>query len=135
MVSKEKKKLKTKTFHEGYRRRGVPLKRIEQRIAKLTKQLEIDTQKVRARLIKNLEKLFEVATEHANPETVGEKRKTKQIREWSRLAAYISQVINSVSKTYDLAKIQAELENLRRRIEEMESAEPNDNLARDQNRD
>jgi len=124
MVSKEKKKLKIKTFHEGYRRRGVPLKRIEQRIAKLTKQLEIDTQKVRARLIKNLEKLFEVAAEHANPETVGEKRKTKQIREWSRLAAYISQVINSVSKTYDLAKIQAELENLRRRIEEMESAEP-----------
>jgi GTPase Era involved in 16S rRNA processing len=37
---------------------------------------------------------------------------------WARLAAYISQVINSISKTYDEPQVTAELERLEKMIEE-----------------
>jgi hypothetical protein len=37
-----------------------------------------------------------------------------------RLAAYISQVINSISKTYDITQIKTELEQLRKTIGELE---------------
>ncbi|MEM3055572.1 MAG: hypothetical protein QXM52_07710, partial [Candidatus Bathyarchaeia archaeon] len=51
---------------------------------------------------------------------------TKQ--DWARIAAYISQVINSISKTYDEAMIMEELEKLKKMAEELskesEKAQP-----------
>jgi hypothetical protein len=40
-------------------------------------------------------------------------------RDWMRAAAYISQVINSISKTYDEASIDTELKQLQKKIEEL----------------
>ena len=40
-------------------------------------------------------------------------------RDWMRAAAYISQVINSISKTYDEASIDTELKQLQNKIEEL----------------
>jgi hypothetical protein len=47
-------------------------------------------------------------------------KKTADQQNWVRLAAYISQVINSISKTYDITQIKTELEQLRKTIGELE---------------
>jgi len=44
---------------------------------------------------------------------------------WYKTAAYIGQVINSISKTYDVAQIQAELDELRKIVAEMTTSEHN----------
>ena len=46
---------------------------------------------------------------------------TKQ--NWTRLAAYVSQVINSITKTYDEKEIDAELDELERLINELSTQE------------
>jgi hypothetical protein len=46
--------------------------------------------------------------------------KDAEQQNWVRLAAYISQVINSISKTYDTTQIKTELEQLRKTIGELE---------------
>ena len=40
-------------------------------------------------------------------------------RDWMRTAAYIGQVINSISKTYDEASVNAELKKLQKKIGEI----------------
>jgi hypothetical protein len=46
--------------------------------------------------------------------------KTAEHQNMIRLATYMSQVINGISKTYDITQIKDELEELRRSIAEMD---------------
>jgi hypothetical protein len=76
----------------------------------------VDMQKIRFELILELKALAEQAQQKAI-DTHPAKVETKQ--NWSRLAAYISQVINGIGKTYDEAKIEAELEELENLVKEI----------------
>ena len=79
----------------------------------------VDMKKIRFELILELKALAEQAQQKAI-DTHPAKVETKQ--NWSRLAAYISQVINGIGKTYDEAKIEAELQELEDRIREINKA-------------
>jgi hypothetical protein len=43
--------------------------------------------------------------------------KTVEHQNWIRIAAYLSQVINSIGKTYDVAQIKDELDELRKTVD------------------
>ena len=90
---------------------------LQKRISNLTEKFDGDTQQIRAQLILELKTLQETALEQVQSATW---RKTKEHQNWARLATYISQVINSISKTYDVTQIKNELEQLRKTIGELE---------------
>jgi hypothetical protein len=90
---------------------------LQKRISNLTEKFDGDTQQIRAQLILELKSLQEIAIDQVQSATW---RKTKEHQNWARLAAYISQVINSISKTYDVTQIKTELEQLRKTIGELE---------------
>jgi hypothetical protein len=102
---------------EGGRGNRPPRRFLEKRIANLTEKFDGDTQHIRSQLIQELRGLLETTTEEALA-TGGKKPAERQ--NWVRLAAYISQVINSISKTYDITQIKTELEQLRKTIGELE---------------
>ena len=106
-------------MQKTYRGRGQlrPKRFLQKRISNLTEKFDGDTQNIRSQLILDLRSLLEVATEQALA-TGGKKPAERQ--NWVRLAAYISQVINSISKTYDISQIKNELEQLRKTIGELE---------------
>ncbi|MCW3981734.1 MAG: hypothetical protein NWE81_01260 [Candidatus Bathyarchaeota archaeon] len=87
------------------------------RIRWIIKKFELDTQTIRARLVTNLEALMQQAMDHAKASTKEKKKKTKHLREWSRLAAYISQTINSVLREYDEKEIKGRLTEIEQRLE------------------
>lgn len=73
-------------------------------------------QKVRFELILELKTLAEMAQQKA-VDTHPAKRETKQ--DWARLAAYISQVINGIGKTYEEIKIDVQIEELQKKVAEL----------------
>jgi hypothetical protein len=87
---------------------------VQRRIARISARHDLNTQRVRFELIFELKALAEMAQEKAI-DTVSPDSK----RDWMRAAAYISQVINSISKTYDEASIDTELKQLQKKIEEL----------------
>jgi hypothetical protein len=89
------------------------------RIKKIIKRFDGDTQKIRGELILDLKTLAELAHDQAT-EIKERGRPTKQHRAWARLAAYISQTINSIAKEYDLMRIKEKLEEIKRMVEELE---------------
>jgi len=99
----------------GGRRRRASLRTLQHRVARIADRFNVDTQRIRTGLILQLEALAEMTQQNAldaHPASVEVKQN------WARLAAYISQVINSIGKTYDEAKIDADLEELQRLIAE-----------------
>jgi hypothetical protein len=100
----------------GGRGNRPPRRFLEKRIANLTEKFDGDTQRIRAQLIMELKTLQETAVEQVHSKT-GPKGTEQQ--NWARLATYISQVINSISKTYDVTQIKIELEKLRQTIGEL----------------
>jgi hypothetical protein len=94
-----------------------PKPSIEKRIADLTDKFDGDTQRLRAQLIFDLKTLLDIAMEQALS-TGG--RQTQERQNWAKLATYITQVINGISKTYDITQIKTELEQLRKTIGELE---------------
>jgi hypothetical protein len=90
---------------------------MQRRISNLTEKFDGDTQKIRSQLIFELRSLLEIATEQARG-TNG--KQTAERQNWVRLAAYISQVINGITKTYDVTQIKDELEELRETIADMD---------------
>jgi hypothetical protein len=87
---------------------------VQRRIARISARHDLNTQRVRFELIFELKALAEMAAEKAI-DTVQPDAK----RDWMRATAYISQVINSISKTYDEASIDTELKQLQNKIEEL----------------
>jgi hypothetical protein len=113
-------------MHRTYRggtRRHQPERSMQRRISNLTEKFDGDTQRIRSQLIHELRSLLEIATEQAR-NTNG--KQTAERQNWVRLAAYISQVINGITKTYDVTQIKDELEELRKTIADMDK---NDNGA------
>ena len=84
------------------------------RTAQAKRIFQVDTQRIRAKLMKSLEGMFEVAEGFAKDKNL----KLKQRQVWSRIAAYIGQVINSLAKSFDEAKISKQLDELERMIRE-----------------
>ena|GEM_PF-2012661 len=110
----------SQSMQKTYRGRGESPRHkrfLQKRITDLTEKFDGDTQRIRSQLIQELRSLLEIATEQAL-ETGGKKPAERQ--NWVRLAAYISQVINNISKTYDITQIKTELEQLRKTIGELE---------------
>jgi hypothetical protein len=103
--------------YRGDRRKQSPKRLIQRRISNLAEKFDGDTQRIRSQLIFELRSLLEVAAEQSLG-TGGQKTADRQ--NWVRLAAYISQVINGITKTYDVTQIKAELEELRISIADMD---------------
>ncbi|MCW4025317.1 MAG: hypothetical protein NWF01_09835 [Candidatus Bathyarchaeota archaeon] len=103
-----------KTYRRG---RGQPKRFIQRKISNLAEKFDGDTQTIRSQLILELRSLLEIATEQARS-TGGNKAVERQ--NWIKLATYISQVINGISKTYDVTQIKDELETLKKAIAEMD---------------
>lgn len=99
----------------GGRTRRPTAKALQTRIARIADKVKLDTQRIRFELILELKALAEMAQQKAidtHPLSV----ETKQ--NWARIAAYVSQVINSITKTYDEAEIVAKLEELEQMIKQ-----------------
>ncbi len=105
-----------KTYRGG-RRNHRPERFLHRRISNLTQRFDGDTQNIRSQLILELRSLLEIATEQSLS-TGGQKAAERQ--DWIRLATYISQVINNISKTYDVSQIKDELEELKKTVGELD---------------
>ena len=98
---------------------------IIRRAAQLKEIIKIDTQQMRTKTLNNLQELFDLATELAkgNLKTQtqgGEQQRItlKQRQMWTRVAAYIAQIINSVASGFDERQIDHDLEKLEKLIDE-----------------
>jgi len=100
----------------GTRRRPT-FQHIQKRLCSVADKYDVNTQKVRFELILELKALAEQAQQKAI-DTHPAEVVTKQ--NWSRLAAYISQVINGISKTYDEIKVDEDLQKLENLIKELD---------------
>jgi len=81
---------------------------ISRRVARLRRTVQIDTQQIRAKTLKDLNELFDLAMALAKGEvkTQTEDGKTvrvtlKQRQMWARVAAYVAQIMNSVASGFD----------------------------------
>ena len=84
------------------------------RILKMRKTAKINTQKVRENMLDSLQKLFSLAKQQAQNQKLNSKQRQKRIR----VASYVAQVINSLSKSFDEAAMTKDLEELERMISE-----------------
>lgn len=101
-------------------RGGRVRKKLQRKITKITETFNGDTQKVRGQLILDLKALAEIAYEQASKRSKKGGKWMKEHGNWARLAAYISQVINSIGKTYDIIQIKAELDELWKMVAELD---------------
>jgi hypothetical protein len=70
---------------------------------------KLDTHILREKMIFQLQALFDMANQRAldcHP------KQWKEKQNWTRIAGYIGQVINSLSNTYDLSKVEEDLTDL-----------------------
>lgn len=105
----------------GGRSRKPSVQVLQVKIAKITEKFDGDTQRLRHELLIDLKTLSEIANQKAAETTHPQQH--KQRIEWIRISAYISQVINSIAKTYDVTQIKTELQQLRQKIEEINKNE------------
>lgn len=89
-------------------------KMLKTRVQKLRTEVKIDTQKLRDETIKNLQELFALAKSQAANENI----KLKQRQNWTRIAAYICQVINTIATRFDERQIDQDLQKLEELINE-----------------
>jgi hypothetical protein len=87
---------------------------IQKRIQKLRATFKLDTQQLRYNLINRLTELFNAASHLAKSREL----ELKDRQEWTRIAGYIAQTIESVSKGYDERQIDSELAELEKMIDE-----------------
>jgi ArsR family metal-binding transcriptional regulator len=87
---------------------------IIQRIYKIRRIAKVDTQKIRENMLQNLQELFTLAKDQAQ----NKKLALPQRQKWVRAASYVAQVINSLTKSFDEAKITKDLEKLEKLINE-----------------
>ncbi|MEM1989383.1 MAG: hypothetical protein QW782_01945 [Candidatus Bathyarchaeia archaeon] len=82
---------------------------ISTKLIKIANLTEIETQKLRATLISELEQIFTHAVIMAKSSETPE--------EWMRIAGYIAQTINSLAKTFDETRFNEDIQRLREMIE------------------
>jgi len=95
---------------------------------RIIRKFELNTQEMRQGLVEDLRKLMEQAVKNASPGTKKKAKKTKHLREWSRLAAYISQTINAILREYDEKEIKARLGKIELRLDILQRREDKDEL-------
>ena len=76
--------------------------------------LATDMQRTRLKLLNDLDNMFDMAKRYATSQDT----KDKQRQIWIRVMAYIGQVMNSISKSFDEAAVTKDLEKLERMIRE-----------------
>jgi hypothetical protein len=88
-----------------------------QRVNIALRLVEKDTQSLRTRLMDELEAMFKIA-EQAAEAARAEGSKPKEVQNWMRIMGYLSQVMNSLSKSFDEAKALEHLKNMERMMHE-----------------
>ena len=90
------------------------------RIGKIQKRVKVDTQKLRRKLLRELEQIFNEAVKMARGEVTvqGRELTVKQRQLWARVAAYTAQVMQSIAKGFDEHEIDVQLRELRRLVDE-----------------
>jgi len=88
-------------------------------VRRIIRKFEWDTQQMRESLVENLRKLLDQAVKEGYLSTEIRSQGRRQIREWSRLAAYISQTINAILKEYDEKEIKRRLEKIEQQLQEL----------------
>ncbi|MEM3699865.1 MAG: hypothetical protein QXL57_03230 [Candidatus Bathyarchaeia archaeon] len=93
---------------------------ITRKIAQLKEKFKIDTQKIREKILEDLQAIFENAVSMAKGETTVNKEtlNIKQRQAWARVAAYTAQVIQSIAKGFDERQIDQDLAKLEELINE-----------------
>lgn len=93
---------------------------IERRVAKLAEKIKVDTQKLREKLLKMLEAVFDEAVQMARGQVMvdGRELTIKQRQAWARVAAYAAQVMQGVAKGLDEKEIDVQLIELQRMVHE-----------------
>jgi len=87
---------------------------IEKHIRKLRARVKLDTQQLRYNVINKLTDLFNAASGMAKSRGLD----VKDRQEWTRIAGYIAQTIESISKGYDEKQIDHDLASLEKMIDE-----------------
>ena len=87
---------------------------IEKYIRKLRARVKLDTQQLRYNVINKLTDLFNAASGMAKSRGLD----LKDRQEWTRIAGYIAQTIESISKGYDEKQIDQDLASLEKMIDE-----------------
>ena len=87
---------------------------VKNRIRKLRTEVKTDTQNLRNQAIQSLQELFTLAKQQAQNPNI----KLKQRQDWTRIAAYISQVINAIATRLDEHQIDQDLNTLEELINE-----------------
>jgi hypothetical protein len=83
-------------------------------VHQLRRTVKLDTQKIRAKLVTQLQTIFDYAMARAR-----EKRAEESSRQaWARVATYVAQVINDISKRFDERQIDDELGEVERLLNE-----------------
>ena len=83
-------------------------------VGRVKRTLLVDMQRTRLKLLDNLETMFDMAKGYATSQDVS----NKQRQMWIRIMAYIGQVMNSLTKSFDEAQITDDLERLEKMIGE-----------------
>lgn len=111
---------------------------IARRVVRLRRAVMKGTQGVRAKTMRDLEELFDLAASLAKGEFrtqseggVPVKVTLSQRREWARVAAYIAQIISSIAEGFDLREIDEQLAELERLVDEARAKVPGKTEARD----
>jgi hypothetical protein len=100
--------------------------RVSRRVARIRKEVHLDTQKIRRKTVRKLEEIFKIAAEYAtgkikNVTDEDGKPRLLTVPEkqfWARIAAYSAQIINNISKGFDERQIDEDLDNLARMLNE-----------------
>jgi len=96
-------------------------------LLKMRRVVHVDSQAIRAKLLRQLDALFNLACSIAKGEVKRlrddegkEYSITPQQRQkWARLAAYTAQVMQNLSKGFDEREFQADLKRLERMVDEV----------------
>ena len=103
--------------------------RVSLRLCKMRRVMRIDTQRVRLRLMINLEQIFHIACAYArgqNNRVVGKDGKQRYLtvserQLWARIATYTAQIIDSVAKGIDERQIDKDLDKLEEMLNKTET--------------
>jgi len=86
------------------------------RARRVRRTYEVNTRKTIEKAIRNLEVMAEYAHERATSKYLP----TEVRQKWARIEAYIYQIINSLTRTYDSQMVMEKLEELTHRVKELE---------------
>lgn len=85
------------------------LMEMSSKVMKIASMIEVETQRLRASLIMELEQLFRSAARMA--------KSSENREEWMRIAGYIAQIISGLARSFDEIRLNEDIQRLREMIE------------------